>query len=92
MYIKYLLHARLWGYSSEKGESLLHHINYIPARKTDYMLNAMITKLHGTVGAYSWDALLLSQVREGFLEKILLSRDLKNEETLSRLWELNEIF
>lgn len=31
----------------------------------------MIAKLHGTVGAYSWDALLLCQIREGFLEKMM---------------------
>lgn len=34
------------------------------------MLNAMITNLRGTVGAYCWDALLLCLVIEGF-EKMM---------------------
>lgn len=34
------------------------------------MLNVVIAKLHGTVGASSWDAVLLCQIREGFLEKM----------------------
>lgn len=38
------------------------------------MLNVVIAKLHGTVGAYSWDAVLFCQIREGFLEKMMFKR------------------
>lgn len=50
------------------------------------MFSAAIAKLHDTVEAHSWSALLLCQIKEGFLEKWFLSWGLKDEETLSRLW------
>lgn len=52
-----------------KRQSLFIPITCQPERLIQ--LNAMIAKLHGTVGAYSWDASLLCQVREGFLEKMM---------------------